>query len=131
MAGDLEAFSSVGRFSDGLVEHVQCLSVFPSHGLDTTGVVEIFAELVVGLSFGEGALFNQVVGGFEVAVAEIVSEEKVENGALADFIAPDAGSVKGFQQLLSDVLIASVLFVNPREVVVQECTVIIEVPSVG
>lgn len=66
-----------------------------------------------------------------MAVAEVVPEEEVEDGALADFIAPDAGSVECFQQLLADVLVASLLFVDPREVVVQERTVIIEVPSVG
>lgn len=66
-----------------------------------------------------------------MAVAEIVSEEEVEDGALADFVAPDAGSVEGFQQLLSDVLVTSLLFVNSGEIVIQESTVIIEVPSVG
>lgn len=66
-----------------------------------------------------------------MAVAEVVPEEEVEDGALADFVAPDAGSVEGLQQLLSNVLVSSILFVDPREVVVQEGTVIIEVPSVG
>jgi hypothetical protein len=53
---DLEALGSIGAFSDGLVEHVQRFAILPSHCLHAASVVEVFAELVVGLSFGEGTL---------------------------------------------------------------------------
>jgi len=53
-----ETFSDVWRFSNGLAQHIKSFTVLSSDSFDLTGVEEIFAELVVGFTFREGALLN-------------------------------------------------------------------------
>jgi len=130
LAADLEALGSVGAFSDGLVEHVQRFAILPSHCLHAASVIEVFAELVVGLSFGEGTLFDQVVGSFEVAVAQVVPEQKVEESALSDFVSPHAGAVESLEEGFPDGEIRALPLVNSGKVVVEVGGVVVQITPV-
>ena len=130
MALDLESFGNIWGFSHGLVEHVQSLTVLPPDCLYLTSVEEIFAEFVVGPSFGEGALLNQIVGSLEVAVPEVVPQEQVEDGALSYLVGPHAGSVQSLQKVLSDADVQIFLLVDSGVSVVEDCSVVVQSSSV-
>lgn len=88
-----ETFGAVWRFSDGLVQSVQGIGVLSADCLHPASVEQILAELVAGLAFGEGSLLDEVVCGIDVAVAEIVSEQQIQQSRLADLVVAHTCSI--------------------------------------
>jgi hypothetical protein len=128
---DLKSLRCVRRFPDGLVQHLQSLPVFSSHGLHPPSVVEILTKFVVGLALRERTLLYQVVRSLQVTISQIVPQQQVEKSTLTDFVTTDNSPIQSLQQMLADVLVTPLLFVQPLEIVVQEGTIVIQTPSVG
>lgn len=112
MALDLESFGNIGRFSHGLVQHIEGLTVLTSDCSDFAGVEEVLAELVVGFPLRERAFFDQVVGSLKLTVPQIVPQQEVEESALTKFVGSNAGSVQGLEEVLSDAFVFVLFLVD-------------------
>lgn len=97
LALESEAFRTVWRLPDGLIESVESIWVFSANGLDSPSVEKIFAELVAGFAFWERSLLDEVVGCIDVAVAEVAPQQQIQKSGLADFVAAHTRSVIGIQ----------------------------------